>query len=137
MRLLASFVCDAASIRENLGQILGAGVSRIRPETYPVPIGVDFFALLEVSGIGTQSATEISIALRQAATQVPVSEISATLDFPEIQRTGAETLNVPMVFPTRYMIVSEPGEYEFVLTIPGVDLVAVPLTMRPGSAHEE
>lgn len=49
MRLRAAFLCDAASIRETLLNVLGAGITQFKRHELPAPALVTYAAMVEAS----------------------------------------------------------------------------------------
>ncbi len=73
MHVSSLVLCDAASVREGLLSVLGAGITVIRRPSYPAPLASDIGVV--VSHTTSDKAFNLSLAIRKQGDPAVVAEI--------------------------------------------------------------
>lgn len=123
MIIRAAFLCDHASVRENLLFAVGAGVTRTRQDTFPAPNPFMLALLLELD----ESETDIEHAIQLAIAadgENPFAEVGISLTV----RPGLHPLLVPLSVSMSSAAIAKPGGYQVSIAINGDDELIPPLS---------
>jgi hypothetical protein len=116
-------LADAASVREGLLHLLGAGINIIRRGSYPAPLGSSLALLLELSPDGEPShELEIKVMDEQGT---PVAQVEVeSLRFGPPEDTEIPAL-ASIVVPLGPTILPAPGRYRITLAIDEAEVGAL------------
>jgi hypothetical protein len=117
VQLATALLCDAASVRENLLNVLGGGISAITREMFPAPLNVDLALVLAIH----PSELAESHLLRVRVVGEDGQEIAA-IDgqFGPAQVSGPQPrseVQQPLVLPLRHVGVPTPGRYSVEINV--------------------
>lgn len=109
---LEAFLCDAATVREGLLHVLGAGVSRIPRPGFPAPLNAQLAMMATLMPVeaGTQHSLTVVV---QGMDGLRVAEVTGPFGIgtlPPGTQPG-EPLAIPMVLDLRHVMIPSPGTY--------------------------
>lgn len=128
IHLGAAVLCDAATIRENLLQVLGAGISQLVRGNYPAPLGADIALMLYLDGdpdgeVQHRVSGECRL---QDKTGEPVFGFEYTLRTTIEPGLGAQSVSA--VIPATALGLPAPGSYEISIKVDGSQIGVIPFT---------
>jgi hypothetical protein len=123
MRVAAAFLCDAATIREGLLNVLGAGVTNLRRESFPAPLGISLVYMAEAIGADDLSQPHtLTIDVRAVDDQQVIAHVEASWVADLASETDVTVPNyAPIVVPFDQVALAKPGYYEVTIDLKGVD----------------
>ena len=135
MKLAGAFLCDAASIREGLLNVLGAGITRIGAISLPAPLSVTVAALFELTLDETSSAHTNTVTVTRDEDKKLVAKLEAqwTVD-PTGDHPEDEIFSVPFVGPLMGINVDREGTYRIALDADGERVAALTVNVILQSA---
>lgn len=118
MQITTLALCDAASVREGLLNVLGAGITFVARPSYPAPLLCDIAVIVNHSARDT--ALTLTLTLRESGKKDVLAEIVAEGPIsmaPEAPKdaTGA----VPFAIDARGIAIPKPGSYILTAEIAG------------------
>jgi hypothetical protein len=136
--LKAAMICDAATVRDGLLNVLGAGLSLFNRESYPAAFGAAVALILELSDGGeSDQAHDIQVkAFRVGQADSAFFEVSAVLNAELVGNSGGFQL-VPLALGLQNAGIPEEGAYELVVLIDGVNVTTLHFTATVESAQEQ
>jgi hypothetical protein len=127
-----AFLCDAATVREGLLNVLGAGITRIWREGFPAPLGMQLAFVLTVHPTEAAEQHRFRVVV-QNADGATVAQIDAEFGLnPPLDATPGpgpqpgEMLAAPAVLDLRNVGVPEPGAYSVELLLDGQHVRSLP-----------
>lgn len=106
-----AFLCDAATVRENLLHVLGGGVTRLWRERFPADLGVTLAMMIAM----TPSEAAIDHVLQVTvigSDGEPIAQLDGEIGAqPAIDHVPGEDVNVPAVLPLQRVPLPGPGQY--------------------------
>lgn len=123
MRVRVATLCDAATVRDDLLNVLSAGISVSNVGAFPTPLNVTLALLIEIeaSEVGIEHSVELRVVssggdvLGGANGQFSMKESEAAKN--PLTRNGPGS--VPLALPLEQITIPEPGEYRLELTVNG------------------
>lgn len=116
---IEAFLCDAATVRENLLHVLGGGVTRIWPPTFPGKLGLDLALMLTLTQTEAQEKHRIRVVV-QTADGKALAEAKAEFKVapgPDVQ--PGERVGVPLAFSLTDVPIPGEGVYSVEVLIDG------------------
>ena len=115
-----AFLCDAASVREGLLHVLGAGVTRIWREQYPAPLLIQLAMMITLRPIEAKQPRKL-VVLIQDLDGGKVAELSCEFGLTQTPEglSPGEAMIVPLVFDLRNLSVERAGSYSLEIMIDG------------------
>ena len=103
-------LCDAATVREQLLHVLGAGISVVTRQSYPAPLGASLALMFECQEDATEVEIGFSVRIRQDS---PNNRAIATFDvqFDFKKDVEESPIQVPLAIPLHEIGIPEPGIY--------------------------
>ncbi len=114
IKVAAFFLADAATVREGLLNVLGAGVNVVVRPTFPAPLGVPLVAVLEVE---PDDRTTHQIVVSVQADATPLVQVQVQLEGGASGPFADLPAYVPLVLPVGDARLPQPGRYEAALAI--------------------
>jgi hypothetical protein len=115
MRLTAAILCDAATVRDGLLNVLSGGLTRIERPSYPNVLGMTFAALLSNDDPNVPQFELVVAIIAEPDRQIISTRLVGTpLANPTAPPEGPEM--VPVVIPLAFVIPSE-GHYRVVASL--------------------
>jgi Family of unknown function (DUF6941) len=136
MQVDTALLCDAATVREGLLNVLGGGItSAYRPE-FPAPLEMELAIRLKMHPTEIQNAHKVEILLQdEDGNQVTRAEIGfqPTEEAHQAVLPPGEEVPIPITwdFPARPAI-PHPGRYSFEILVDGTHRATVPFTAIEG-----
>ena len=123
VKLVFALLADAATVREGLLNLLGAGVNILRKQAFPAPLGLPLVVLLEVP-LDNSTPHELEVRISGTTAALPLLRLRFGS-----QATPTEMADLPaylpVVLPTAEVPLPEAGRYEAVVTLDGVEAARV------------
>jgi hypothetical protein len=126
------FLCDAATVREGLLHILGAGITRINRPVYPAPLGaaVAMMLLLDHTESDRDHTLDVRIHGSEGAEVAKVEGGFRGDRAPDVE--SDEAIAVPVVLGLHGIELPAPGSYRIEIAVDGqrmstLTFVAVPV----------
>jgi hypothetical protein len=114
IRIAAFVLADAATVREGLLNVLGAGVNVLIRPSYPAELGVPLVALLELEPEDMKAHTvEVTI----QADSTALTRVEVRIDTGVSGPFGDLPAYVPLVVPVADAVLPGAGRYEATLTV--------------------
>lgn len=132
-RVAAALLCDAATVREGLLHILGAGITRLHRADFPAPMQVALVAqvVLTPSEIGVAHDVAATIQTEDGEVVVQANgHLEAGEPNPLLE--PGESVILPLVINLANVVVPAPGGYSIEISVDGVHHAS--LTFRAVSA---
>ena len=123
MIIRAAFLCDHASVRENVLFAVGAGVTRTRQDTFPAPNPFMLALLLELDESETDKEHNIQLAIASHG-EKPLAEVRITLTV----RQGLHPMMVPLSVSMSNAAIEKPGQYQVSIVINDDNELVAPLS---------
>ena len=124
MRVESALLCDAATIREGLLHVLGAGVTRVGRPMFPTTLGI---ALAVVIAVEADEAGEHRLDVHLV--ERPDTRVAGlAVEFAVASPAGEEPedwVSVPVVLPADQMPLPRPARYEMRVLIDDEQLAAL------------
>ena len=117
---LQAFLCDAATVRDNLLHVLGAGITRLwRPE-FPAPMGADLALLLTLHPLEAEEPHRLRVVLQDAdGAEVAKLDAEFALDADGTQLHPGESFILPVVVPLSNVPIPAAGRYAAEILVDG------------------
>jgi hypothetical protein len=110
-------LCDAATVREGLLHILGAGITRLNRPSYPALMGVNLAIMMTMQRSEAQEQHQLKVILQdEDGKQVGQIEGQMGLATPAPGRPG-EPVALPIVLNLAHLAIPRPGTYSFEILI--------------------
>lgn len=141
MRIDTALLCDAATVRGGLLNILGGGIIHAERPDFPAPLAMTLALRVQMHPTELDRSHELEILLQDEDGEVATRAKIGIQPPPDTQVPPGEqvTLPIPWNFPMQPAIPHE-GRYSFEVLIDGVHQVSVPFTAvkidRPGGQEE-
>lgn len=108
---IAAFLCDAASVRENLLHVLGGGITRIWRERYPADMNVALAMMITLSPSEGRDKHVLQVTVTGADGE-PIAQLDGEFAAQRGQDTlPGESLYVPVVLPLQRVPLPTEGQY--------------------------
>lgn len=125
-------LCDAASIRDSLLNVLGGGITNIGVPSFPTAIGCDLALSLYLTPERVGTVTHAILVRGKAeGSDETLFEIETGL---KVEITGDErdirSQSASMILPVGMMGVQEPGGYTLEVLVDSEELAVVPFTVE-------
>lgn len=114
-----AMLCDAATVREGLLNVLGAGITRLHREQFPAAMGTQLALLLHSTAKEMGKPHKLVITVTHENKE-KIAEFS--VDFSVAANPGHhanETITVPLVATFQQQVLPQAGMYDIALTIDG------------------
>lgn len=129
MQLATALLCDAATIRENLLNVLGGGVSAMTRGLFPAPMDLDLALVISIHPSELADAHDLRVrVVGEDGQQIATIEGS----FGPAQITGHRPLSEvqqPVVLPLRQVGLPAPGHYAVEITVDRTHLRSLDFTV--------
>lgn len=120
MKIETALLCEAASVREGLLNVLGAGVTALHRNAYPAPLNLTVALVFEVNGADEGQSQKFRISIEKVeGGQIAYIEGGWDADSLTIDR-GASAF-APIAIKLDQVSVPEPGSYIARFEIDGGD----------------
>lgn len=126
-------ICDAATIRESLLHVLGAGINRAWRNTFPATLGSYVAMQIHVRELGPGEDVTLLVTITNADgsdASIPSFETSLS----ELSYQVAD-VTIPFSFPfildARELPIARPGDYKMTLSINGVEASSIYFDSAP------
>lgn len=133
MRLAVAVLADAVNVRENMLNMLSAGVTRVSPPAYPAPLGVDLAMMIELGKEDLLADGHIEIGIR--VLDEDGEELTIARGAMGWEASEDSSAYVPT--PVQLSHVELPGPGVFVVEIAVADLEKVSLSVTAQVAATE
>jgi len=129
-------LCDAASVREGLLSVLGAGITVVWRESFPAPLFADLAAQFERLDVAA-SRYDVSISARPV--EGGESVFNAELQLQVEARDDDRPQMIPLIVPLRDVGVPGPGSYILEVFVDKVvrGSLRFDAVLMPPAGHEE
>ncbi|ARU53458.1 hypothetical protein CBR64_20505 [Cellulosimicrobium cellulans] len=130
MKVIAALLCDAASIRESLLSVLGAGITHLRREEFPTALSSFFAGLIEydASDVESDHYIEVRIARVEGAEEVEVVNVRGELERLEQTALPNSVATLPFAVDLQSAEIDAPGDYYIAVKIDGAEGMRVRFT---------
>jgi uncharacterized protein DUF6941 len=128
-----ALLCDAATVRDNLLHVLGAGITRLARPTFPAPLGLTLAMMLTLRPTEAAEQHKLRIVL-QTEDGANVAELDgqfAVQAAPKGLRPG-EQLGMPVVLDLRNVAIPKEGMYSLEILIDSQHVRALPFVAQKG-----
>jgi hypothetical protein len=124
MKLTVATLCDAATVRDGLLHILGAGVSQTTMAELPAVASLTLAAIIQADITELRAEHRLSFTCKRPSGNV---DFLAVLTLPP-QPPGEMPVPVliPVALPLNRYVIDVPGRYEVMLTIDDLEPTVVP-----------
>lgn len=121
MKLAASFFCDAASVREGLLHVLGAGISTFTRSAFPGPTHAMYAGLVQLDpgDIGAQHSLRFVMAHGQDADGEVILDFDGVVESSYNGPVPLGPSTVPIVVDLRDFLLPSEGSYTLRVFIDG------------------
>lgn len=129
MKLSMVTVCDAATVREGLLHVLGAGISQIGRPGEPFELGAVLVAVVQLDQDEIRKAADIQIQIQitdDASSEIAL-EVGGTFSAGDRRREGRVEY-VPIVVDASMAMLQHYGEYTVRFVVEGLPPWELPLT---------
>lgn len=128
IRVAVATLADAVTVREDLLNVLSAGISTIVLDEVPSNVKVSVAFMLEVSGSDLESSQRrtVRFAIGEMGSDVYIVEGDGRVAW---EASGARGLNIPMPIDVPSIPIERAGAYVVAVEIEGVPRVEMPLTV--------
>lgn len=133
MRVAIAVLADAVNVRENMMNILSAGVSFATSTDYPTPLGLDLALMIELEEADVSAANTTQI---QAAVVDPSGEVTAEVQG-ELGWAASDIWPqyVPAPIVLREHMVARPGRYTVQVRVGELDPIDLVVNLREALAE--
>jgi hypothetical protein len=109
---LEAFLCDAATVREGLLHILGAGVSRIPRPSFPAPLNAQLAMVATLMPVEARTQHSLAVVV-QGMDGLRVAEVTGQFGVGTLPAgiQPGEPLAVPIVLDLRQVMIPGQGTY--------------------------
>lgn len=144
MRFAVATLCDAASVRDGLLNVLGAGITVISRDQWPAPIGATLAFLVEIESNEFQVPFNFSIELTASEFKsAPIATIEGGFGGSLGDVVNAP-IQLPVIVPMNDVLLPGSGSYECTIDVADgklretLSILAqeVPRTFFPGPVEE-
>lgn len=114
-----AMLCDAATVREGLLNVLGAGISRLWREQFPAVMGTQLALLIHSTAAEMGKSHKLLITMTHESKQ-KVAEFG--VDFQVGPNPGSrpdEVITVPLVATLQQQVLPQEGTYTIEITVDG------------------
>lgn len=114
-----AMLCDAATVREGLLNVLGAGITRLHREQFPAAMGTQLALLLHSTAKEMGKSHKLTITVTHENKE-KIAEFA--VDFSVAANAGHnahEIITVPLVATFQQQVLPQAGTYDIALTIDG------------------
>lgn len=112
MIIRAAFLCDHASVRDNVLFAVGAGVTRTRQSAFPAPNPFMLALLLELDESETNEEHDIQLSISGRG-EKPFAQVGITLTV----RQGLHPMMIPLSVSMSNAAIEKPGHYQVSIVI--------------------
>jgi len=122
MRVAAAFLCDAASVRQGLLSVLGGGVTILRRQSFPAPLGITLVYMPEVDADEMSRTYNFTIDVHAVDDPKPLAHIEGGWQADASDLTDPTLSNyAPIVVPLDQVALAKPGYYTVAIDLKGVE----------------
>lgn len=134
-RVASALLCDAATVREGLLHILGAGITRLHRNEFPAPMQVTLVVQVVLSPLEVVYPHDVSAVLQSEDGEVVV-QANGHLEpgEPNALLEPGESVILPLVINLTNVVVPVPGGYSIEVGVDGVHQTS--LTFRAVSTAD-
>jgi len=137
MKATFALLCDAATVREGLLNILGGGISSITADRYPVSLPVTLVILLTGAGAELEGETYIEVRIEGAGGAAQSAMLLQVQKRPGVEPRHPELpVSVPLVVPLNSVLLNMDGQYALRVRLGGEEVAAVVFTLQLAQALE-
>jgi hypothetical protein len=115
MIITAALLCDAANVREGLVNVLSAGITNIKRVSYPGPLGVTLFCMVEIPAdeVGRSGKVSVEVRMTDQPDREAVASIAGSWETARGSSEPDEKVpgNFPVVVNLSQVMIPEPGYY--------------------------
>lgn len=121
MKVIAAMLCDAASVRENLLSVLGAGITYLERSGFPTPMTANFAGLIEydVSDIDSDHTIVVKVARVEGGEEFVIVDARGELERPEASAFPGAVATLPFSVDLQAAEIDAPGDYYAEVTVDG------------------
>jgi hypothetical protein len=136
MRIDCALLCDAATVREGLLNILSGGITRANRTSYPAPLGMVLALRIMIHPTEISRPHQLRVLLQDAdGRQLAAMEAEIGIGDPGQIEPGEEaSLPLPLGLPPQVALPA-PGRYSFEILIDGTHQATVPFTATLARIH--
>ena len=117
MEIVAALICDAATVREGLLNVLGAGIARLWRPQLPAPLSIDFATLISCPQEQIGRPHEIEVRITDPSGNAAAVAMGA-FKMERAQRLeGGEAQVLPLVLSFKAVATKEFGHHRLTATI--------------------
>ncbi|MBS2034177.1 hypothetical protein JST97_04270 [bacterium] len=119
MMTVDAMLCDAATVREGLLNVLGAGITRLHREQFPAAMGTQMALLLHSTAKDMGKNHKLVITVTHESKE-KIAEFSVEFSVGANQGAKAdEVITVPLVATFAQQVLPQPGTYNIELNVDG------------------
>jgi hypothetical protein len=125
-RIASALLCDAATVREGLLHVLGAGITRLHRTEYPAPMQVTLAAQVVLTPIEVEHPHDVTATVQTEDGEVVVQatgHLEAGPPNPLLE--PGESVILPLVMNLDAVMLHRPGGYSIELSVDGVHQTSV------------
>lgn len=118
MQITTLTLCDAASVREGLLNVIGGGITALGRPSFPAPLSCDIG--IYISHRANQAPGDLTVTLRLSGSKEPVAEIVAKKSkFPDGFEKMTGAAGTPLALNARDLGLPRAGDYVLQVTVEG------------------
>ncbi len=119
-------LCDAATVREGLLHVLGAGITRLHRTEYPAPMQVTLASQVVLSSIETEFPHDVTATIQTEDGDM-VIQANGHLEAgpPNPMLEPGESVILPIVMNLSNVMLTKPGGYSIEMSVDGVHQTSV------------
>lgn len=117
-RVASALLCDAATVREGLLHILGAGITRLHRAEFPAPMQVTLVAQVVLTPVEIGTAHDVTAVIQTEDGEVVVQangHLEAGEPNPLLE--PGESVILPLVINLTNVVVPAPGGYSIEISV--------------------
>lgn len=120
-RIASALLCDAATVREGLLHVLGAGITRLHRAEYPAPMQVTLAAQVVLSPVEVEFPHDVTATIQTEDGEVVV-QATGRLESsgPNPLLEPGESVILPLVMNLSGVMLNRPGGYSIEMEVDGV-----------------
>lgn len=125
-RIASALLCDAATVREGLLHVLGAGITRLHRAEYPAPMQVTLAAQVVLTPVEVEFPHDVTATIQTEDGDV-VIQATGHLEAgpPNPMLEPGESVILPLVMNLSNVMLNKPGGYSIELSVDTVHQTSV------------
>lgn len=123
IRVQLATLCDAASVREGLLSVLGAGISLLQRTSFPAPLGVTIAALFELDEAPISNPTIRFTVRSGSGDEVGITDYIGELDQALLFTNFPATL--PVILNANDLLLPQAGDYQLKIYIDDAEIATI------------